>query len=220
MTGKQKSSFIILACITFLFFCISIAGAGDEYLKNSLAGNYQAWGVTGNDCSTLKNGELNEFSLNSNSPGLNIDNGVVNFFDSSRKDKPGPIESLKKEDAEDNKLPSFSLKNFKFSLTDKKYSLLTIKPDITLDDIVKNNFDLSTDYKLKLIDPFFKQKITGDESLSPGLYQNNLTSSWIDKKYSMRVVRPLSGIDNQIVKNISRPDIEYKLRVVDPDAAR
>jgi hypothetical protein len=35
-------------------------------------------------------------------------------------------------------------------------------------------------------------------------------------EYSMRIIKPDSNVDNKIVKNTFDPDIDYKLRIIDP----
>ena len=39
---------------------------------------------------------------------------------------------------------------------------------------------------------------------------------WTDKKFSMKVIRPNPNIDSEIVKNTYDPNIDYKLRIIDP----
>ena len=43
---------------------------------------------------------------------------------------------------------------------------------------------------------------------------------WDDKNYSMQIIRPKPGVDNQIVKNNFDPNIDYKLRIIDPYTKR
>ena len=39
---------------------------------------------------------------------------------------------------------------------------------------------------------------------------------WTDKKYSMRIIRPNPNLDPEIVKNTFDPNVDYKLRIIDP----
>ena len=43
---------------------------------------------------------------------------------------------------------------------------------------------------------------------------------WTDEKYSMRIIVPNPGIDNEIVKNNIDPSIDYKLRVLNPNTGK
>jgi hypothetical protein len=46
--------------------------------------------------------------------------------------------------------------------------------------------------------------------------QSGIVFPWIDKEYSMKIIRPNPGIDNKIVRNSFDPTIDYKLRIFDP----
>ena len=99
----------------------------------------------------------------------------------------------------------------------EEYSLKVISPNPDIDSkIVKNNYDQSVEYKLRIFNPFTKKEITGKKGPCVGSLQNNLQFLWTDKKYSMKIIRPNPDIDPEIVKNFINPYVNYNLMIIDP----
>jgi hypothetical protein len=104
-----------------------------------------------------------------------------------------------------------------FPWPQKEFSLNIIKPAPSIDDeIVKNTFDLNIDYELRIINPCEKKMTAGCKPHSLGPHQKRHNLSRTDDKYSMNIIRPNPGIDSEIVMNTFDPNIDYKLRIIDP----
>ena len=75
-----------------------------------------------------------------------------------------------------------------FNLSEKKpkYSMYIIKPNLDIDSgIINNNFDASIDYKLRIINPYTGEQVTGTRQLlEKGLfnrYKENLSEEKLSK---------------------------------------
>lgn len=100
---------------------------------------------------------------------------------------------------------------------EEEFSMHIIKPFPNIDcEIIKNTFNFNTDFELRIIDPYTKKETTGRKEPCLGPLQNNLNRSRTDEKYSMVIIRPDPNIDPGIVVNMYNPDIDYKLRVINP----
>lgn len=83
-------------------------------------------------------------------------------------------------------------------------------------EAVENTFGPILGYKPIYLNPYTKKEITGYNWALLGSFQQELQLLWTDGKYSMRVLRPNLNIDRKIVKNTYDPNIDYKLRVINP----
>lgn len=65
-----------------------------------------------------------------------------------------------------------NLSGFDLPRMGKKYSMNIIRPNPNIDpEIVKNTYDHSIDYKLRIINPCTKREVTGSKGLRFGLFR-------------------------------------------------
>ena len=81
-----------------------------------------------------------------------------------------------------------SLSGFKFSRKIEKYSMNIIRPNPDIDpEIVKNVYDHSIDYKLRIIDPYAKREVTGSKEMWLGSFRQKI------KPQGKRYETPIGG---------------------------
>lgn len=109
----------------------------------------------------------------------------VTMSDETKADKENPL-SDKTQKEEMPKKQSGHV----FLRTDKKFSMNIIRPPSPNIDseIVKNNFDPNTDYKLRIIDPYTGKEITGYKGPCSGSFQHKFLPK--DKGYETRGIVP------------------------------
>lgn len=104
---------------------------------------------------------------------------------------------------------------------DERYSMMIIGPDCHSDTIdpgiiAKNTLDPNVHAELLIINPYTKNESSRCKKENHENFQHKSGVSWIDKLFSMNVIKPDPGIDTAIVNNTFNPSTQYKGRIVDP----
>lgn len=104
---------------------------------------------------------------------------------------------------------------------DERFSMMIIGPNCHSDRvdpgiIAKNTLDPNAHAELIIINPYTKNESSGCKKENHGSLQHKPGISWIDKLFSMNVIKPDPGIDTAIVKNTFDPNTHYEGRIIDP----
>ncbi|MBN1906638.1 MAG: hypothetical protein JW927_16265 [Deltaproteobacteria bacterium] len=104
---------------------------------------------------------------------------------------------------------------------DERYSMMIIGPDchsefIDPGIIAKNTFDPNVHAELRIINPYTKHESSGCKKENHGSLQHKPGISWVDKLFSMNVIKPDPEIGTAIVKNTFDLNTYYEGRIVDP----
>jgi hypothetical protein len=98
-----------------------------------------------------------------------------------------------------------------------QFSLHIIRPKPDIDPaIAKNTFNPDIKYSLRIINPYTKKETSGCKKENHGGLQHKPKISWIDKLFSMNVIKPDQETDAAIVNNTFDPSTNYESRIVDP----